>query len=192
MRLESVHRTRGSPQSSWSGSHQNYRSFVHVERSLSIERWKDWFELIALVAVIGSLIAVVAELRQTQTAMQAQAYQARAFNGIEWNMELARDESLRSMQAQLDSDDFSPATLSQSELSLAKCLMTITRIDLDNEHFQYQSGLLDPGFYDGETVKWIKHAAPIWRELGDLSPRPEFRAEVDRILADDSTTVPEQ
>ncbi len=150
------------------------------------------FELIALVAVIGSLIAVVVELRQTQTAMQAQAYQARAFNGIEWNMELARDESLRSMQAQLDSDDFSPATLSQSELSLAKRLMTITRIDLDNEHFQYQRGLLDPGFYDGETVNWIKHAAPIWRELGDLSPRPEFRAEVDRILADDSTTVPEQ
>jgi len=42
-------------------------------------------------------------------------------------MELARDESLRSMQAQLDSGDFDPATLSQSELSLAKHLMTITR-----------------------------------------------------------------
>ena len=159
---------------------------------MSVERWKDWFELIALVAVIGSLIAVVLELRQTQTAMQAQAYQARAFDGIEWNMELAKDESLRSMQARLDSTDFDPATLSQSELSLAKRLMTIVRIDLDNEHFQYQSGLLDPGFYHGETVIWIKHAAPIWRELGDMSPRPEFRAEVDRILADDSIVVPEQ
>jgi len=110
---------------------------------MSIERWKDRFELIALVAVIGSLIAVVVELRQTQTTMQAEAYQARAFNGIEWNMELAKDESLRSMQARLDSADFDPATLSQSEISLAKHLMTITRIDLDNEHFQYQSGLLD-------------------------------------------------
>lgn len=159
---------------------------------MSIERWKDGFELIALVAVIGSLIAVVVELRQTQTAMQAQAYQARAFDGIEWNMELAKDESLRSMQARLDSADFDPATLSQSELSLAKRLMTIVRIDLDNEHFQYQSGLLDPGFYHGETVNWIKHAAPIWRSLGDISPRPEFRAEVDRILADDSIIVPEQ
>jgi hypothetical protein len=159
---------------------------------MSIDRWKDWFELIALVAVIGSLIAVVVELRQTQTAMRAQAYQARAFDGIEWNMELAKDESLRSMQARLDSADFDPATLSQSELSLAKRLMTIVRIDLDNEHFQYQSGLLDPGFYYGETVNWIKHAAPIWRALGDISPRPEFRAEVDRILADDSIIVPEQ
>ena len=159
---------------------------------MSIEKWKDWFELIALVAVVGSLIAVVVELRQTQTAMQAQAYQARAFDGIEWNMELAKDESLRSMQARLDSTDFDPATLNPSELALAKRLMTIVRIDLDNEHFQYQSGLLDVGFYHGETVNWIKHAAPIWRELGDMSPRPEFKAEVDRILADDSIIVPEQ
>jgi len=165
---------------------------LHLERSMSIERWKDRFELTALVAVVGSLIAVVIELRQTQTAMQAQAYQARAFNGIEWNMELAKDESLRSMQARLNSVDFDPATLSQSELSLAKHLMTITRIDLDNEHFQYQSGLLDPGFYHGETVNWIRQAAPIWRGLGGKSPRPDFRAEVDRILATDSTVVPEQ
>lgn len=32
---------------------------------MSIERWKGWFELIALVAVVGSLLAVVVELRQT-------------------------------------------------------------------------------------------------------------------------------
>ena len=29
---------------------------------MSIESWKDWFELIALVAVIGSLLAVIMEL----------------------------------------------------------------------------------------------------------------------------------
>lgn len=158
---------------------------------MSIEKFRDWFELIALVAVVGSLIAVVVELRQTQTAMQANAYQARAFNGIEYNWEFAKDESLRTMQEYLYSDEFDPSTLNDSELSLAKNLMTIIRIDLDNEHFQYQSGLLDPGFYHGETVHWIKVAAPIWRSLGDVSPRPGFKAEVDRILADESIRVPE-
>jgi len=107
-------------------------------------------------------------------------------------MELAKDESLRSMQARLVGADFDPATLSQSEFTLAKHLMAITRIDLDNEHFQYQSGLLDPGFYRGETVRWIKNAAPIWRELGGMSPKPAFEAEVDRILAIESTIVLEQ
>ncbi len=155
---------------------------------MTIERWKDWFELIALVAVVGSLIAVVMELQQTQTAMRAQAYQARAFNGIEWNFELAKDEALRSMQARLDDSGFDPATLNESEFTLAKRLMTIVRIDLDNEHFQFQSGFLDSGFYYGETVNWIKDAAPKWRALGMLSPRPAFRAEVDRILADESLT----
>ena len=87
---------------------------------------------------------------------------------------------------------FCPATFGESELLLAKHLMTIVRIDLDNEYFQYQSGLLDPGFYYGETVNWIKHAAPIWRQVGDMSARPAFRAEVDRILADDSIVVPTQ
>jgi hypothetical protein len=159
---------------------------------MSIEKWKDWFELTALVAVVGSLIAVVVELRQTQTAMRAQAYQARAFDGMDWNMDLAKDESIRSMQARLESTDFDPATLSQSELAIAERLMTIVRIDLDNEHFQYQSGLLDSGFYHGETIYWIKQAAPIWREIGGKEPRPAFRAEVDRILADDSIVVPEQ
>ena len=96
------------------------------------------------------------------------------------------------MQERLYDQDFDPSTLSDSELSLAKNLMTIIRIDLDNEHFQYQSGLLDAGFYNGETVHWIKFAAPIWRRLGDVSPRPDFRAEVDRILADESIVVPEE
>ncbi len=155
---------------------------------MTIERWKDWFELIALVAVVASLIAVVMEIQQTQTAMRAQAYQARAFNGIEWNFELAKDEALRSMQARLDDAGFDPATLNESEFTLAKRLLTIVRIDLDNEHFQFQSGFLDSGFYYGETVNRIKDAAPKWRALGMLSPRPAFRAEVDRILADESLT----
>ena len=158
---------------------------------MSIDKFRDWFELIALVGVVGSLIAVVIELQQTQNAMQAEVYQARAFNGIEYNWELARDETLRNMQERLYDEDFDPSTLSDSELSLARNLMTIIRIDLDNEHFQYQSGLLDPGFYHGETVYWIKYAAPIWRSLGDLAPRPDFKAEVDRILADDTIVVPE-
>ena len=75
---------------------------------MSIEKFRDWFELIALVAVVGSLIAVVVELRQTQTAMQASVYQARAFNGIEYNWELAKDESMRMLQEYLYSEEFDP------------------------------------------------------------------------------------
>jgi hypothetical protein len=47
---------------------------------LKLSNWKDLFELLALVAVIGGLVAVVIELRQTQSALRAQAYQSRALD----------------------------------------------------------------------------------------------------------------
>ena len=76
-----------------------------------------------------------------------------------------------------------------TERSLSRYLMPIDNIDLDNEHFQYQSGLLDPGFYNGETIYWMKSAASVCRAFGDFAPGPEFREEVDSILADDSMVI---
>ncbi len=151
---------------------------------MSIEKWREWFELIALVAVVGSLLAVVLELQQTQAALRAQAYQARAFDGIEWNFELAKDPVMRDMQDRFDDPDFDPNALSPSDWALARRLVTIVRIDLDNEHYQYQSGFLDASFYYGETVERIRNRAPIWRAMDIISPRAEFREEVDRIIAE--------
>jgi hypothetical protein len=151
---------------------------------MTIEKWRDWIELVALIAVVGSLFALVVELRQTQIAMRAQAYQARAFDGIAWNFELSKNDVIRDLQDRLEDPAFDLATLTPTERSIINRLITIVRIDLDNEHFQYQSGFLDPGFYQGETVQRIKGAAPIWRGLGIVSPRPEFKAEVDKILAE--------
>ena len=152
---------------------------------MTLEKWRDWIELIALIAVVGSLLALVLELRQTQTAMRAQAYQARAFDGIAWNLESAKNNVIRELQDKLGDTTFDLETLTPTERSIAVRLINIVRIDLDNEHFQYQSGFLDPGFYHGETVPRIRENAPIWRKFEITSPRPEFRAEVDRILRED-------
>ena len=154
-------------------------------------RWKDVAELLAMVAVIVSLAAIAFELRQTQTALQVQAYQARAFDGIEINFELARNPEFERITELMGAPDFDPSTLSKEEQTLAERLISVTRIDLDNEHYQYQRGFLDPGFYLGETVPRIKRHAPIWRKLGHGEPRPDFREEVDRILADPSIGLEE-
>ncbi len=151
---------------------------------MTINKWRDWIEFVALVAVVLSLTALVYELRQTQTAMRAQAYQARAFDGIAWNFELAKDEALRTMQERLQQPGFDPNELSPGEYSLAERLITIVRIDLDNEHYQFESGTLDPSFYYGETVNRIRVEGPVWRAMGIISPRTRFKAEVDRILAE--------
>ena len=151
---------------------------------MNIAKWKDLAELVALVAVVGSLLAVVIELRQTQGALQAQAYQSRAFDGIATNLALAQNDELARVEELIYSPDIDPAALSAEERRKVSRILNVIRIDLDNEHFQYEKGFLDPGFYHGESVEWIRVAAPVWRAFGQVEPRPDFREEVERILAE--------
>ena len=151
---------------------------------MNVAKWKDLAEIIALVAVVLSLVAVVIELRQTQAALQAEAYQSRALDGIATNLALAENDELSRLEELIYSADFDPAELSPEERRKLARILNVIRIDLDNEHYQYQKGLLDPGFYYGESVEWIRIAAPVWRAFGQIEPRPDFRTEVDRILAE--------
>jgi hypothetical protein len=134
--------------------------------------------------VVGSLIAVAVELRQTQSSLRAQAYQSRAFDGFATNLAMAQDKESARLSELVCEPGFDAARLSMEEHRTVVHLPAITGIDLDNEHYQFQKGLLDPGFYHGKTVEWIRAAAPIWRAPGEIEPRPDFREEVDRILAE--------
>ena len=151
---------------------------------MQIEKWKDGAELIALAAVVLTLIAVAVELRQTQTALQAQAYQSRAFDAIEWNFSVQTIPGAREMIDRMYADDFEAASLTAEELRLAITLMATVYIDVDNEHYQYTQGFLDEEFFEAETVVRIRESAPIWRALGLVERRPAFQDAVNRILAD--------
>ena len=146
---------------------------------MTIRKWRDVAELIALVAVVGSLIAVVIELRQTQDALQAQTYQDRAFDAIDWHMDLAKNPQLNILD-----DDFDWENLTRTEYAIALNLLYATMIDFDNEHYQYQHGFLDDDFYHGDTVEGIVRMGPVWRKFGLRESRREFRVEVDRILSE--------
>ncbi|MDX1481146.1 MAG: hypothetical protein R3315_05690 [Woeseiaceae bacterium] len=148
---------------------------------MSVQKWKDSAELVALVAVIGSLLAVVIELRQTQAALQAQTYQERAFDAIDFHLQIAANPVLSI--ARLEAADFDFASLSPIEQEAAESLITAIMIDADNEHYQYQRGFLDEDFYIADTVETIVRFAPVWRRFGIRESRPEFRAEVDRVLS---------
>ena len=81
---------------------------------MKFSNWKEIAELLTLMAVVGGLIAVVAELRQTQAALSAQAYQARAFNAMESNWTILGDRELQALVMQFqtgatDLDSLDPA-----------------------------------------------------------------------------------
>ena len=147
---------------------------------MTIQKWKDIAELIALVAIVGSLIAVVIELQQTQAALQAQTYQDRAFDAIDWHMDVAINPQL----GIVFDDDIDPANLTPTEHTILLNLMYTTMIDADNEHYQYQRGFIDDEFYYGDTTQTIAILGPVWRKFGIREPRPVFRDEVDRILSE--------
>ena len=147
---------------------------------MTIQKWKDVAELIALVAVVGSLIALVIELRQTQDALQAQTYQDRAFDQIDLNLDQAKNPQLTI----IFQDDFDRENLTRTEFTVAINMLNVKMIDADNEHYQYQRGFLDEEFYYGNTVRGIMRWGPIWRDFGIQEPRREFRVEVDRILSE--------
>jgi len=153
---------------------------------MKISRWKDTAELIALVAVIGGLIAVVIELRQTQSALSAQAYQSRALDVIaQMRFSSVNPEQgllIRKFYSnELDIESATPIERSQIVSHLYR-----RRTDLDNEHYHFQNGFLDPDFYRTTTEREIKAFAPLWRALEIAEPRQKFSEEVDRILADPS------
>jgi hypothetical protein len=146
--------------------------------------WKEYAEIIALIAVVGGLLAVVFELRQTQSALRAQAYQTRALDAIS----ATRERGVNPKPAMLFDSYFDGSltidNASPEELSQLRNLFFTRRTDLDNEHYQYQNGFLDPDFYETTTKREIKAFAPHWRAFGILEPRQQFTEEVDRILAD--------
>jgi hypothetical protein len=153
---------------------------------MKISSWKETAELLALVAVIGGLIAVVMELRQTQTALRAQAYQSRALDVIAAKRVSSANPELDLLIRKINSKELDIESATPEERSQIGSHFYMRRTDLDNEHYQFQNGFLDPDFYRTTTEREIKAFAPIWRALGIAEPRQQFTEEVDKILADPS------
>ena len=156
---------------------------------MTTTKWKDIAEIVALFAVVASLVAVVVELRQTQAALKAQAYQSRSFQAFDVHIEMAQLPELDALFERSLAVDFDPSTLTDIERTQLERLYYAIRTDVDNEFYQYQHGFLDPGFYERATVSDIKIFAPVWRRLGIDELTEDFRREVDRVLAD-TTIVP--
>ena len=155
------------------------------------DRLNRWFTLGANFGVIAGLIFLGLEIRQAQMAMQSQAFQARALDAISWSLDMAKEADLGRLHILIESGTLDPDSLSESDRQIAYFLLDGARLDTDNEHYQYQNGFLDSGFYNGVTVPMIRHYAPIWREFGVREGRPDFRVEVDRILKETRPSLTE-
>ena len=151
---------------------------------MKLSGWKDIAEIVALAAVVGGLIAFDIELKQTQSALRAQAYQTRALEVISAMREYSANPELEILLRDFLENKLTVETASPKELSQLRSHFYFRRTDLDNEHYQFQNGFLDPDFYHTTTEPEIKAFAPYWRAFEIPEPRQQFAQEVERILSD--------
>ena len=157
------------------------------------KNWKDIAELIGIAAIVASMGAVAYELRQTQEALIASTYQARAFDAIAESITVSDSDYLLPILVATDHAENSDAVTALSAVDRGRLFhwLRARMIDWDNEYFQYQHGYLDNDFFETTTVRAIKDWAPRWRALGLRETRSGFTAFVDELLAESPATPQE-
>ena len=125
----------------------------------------DWFQAIGMASVVGSLIFVGLQLKQSQEIAIAAQYQARldAASG-HYTAILQSDPGLRvigtDIMAEIASDDAAPpefkawaASQPVEELAFRAIGATILLKSHDNVYFQYQSGFLSEEAWEALRVQ---------------------------------------
>ena len=147
------------------------------------ERWRFIAEMVGITAVVASLIAVAIELRQTQSAIVANTYQARAYEAIDRNFQLAESQVIGPIIVKVQADPSMIDALTDDERWRLRAVVRGMRIDADNEYYQYQQGFLDEEYFESALKPRIARQARFWRSLGIEERRPSFKKFVDEQLA---------
>ena len=147
--------------------------------------WNDVVETAGIAAILVSLIIIVMELRQTQSALIASTYQSRALDAVRVEGANADSEVLGPLLARVNLDDpESLATLNELERFRIRRYLLSRLIDLDNEYYQYQKGFLDDEYFESWFKVQLKRNARAWRSIGLTEMRPSFKQFVDQLLAE--------
>jgi uncharacterized metal-binding protein len=83
--------------------------------------WKDIAELIGILAIVASLVSVAFQLQQTQLALIAATYQARAFDAIAEGLYVADSEHLLPILVQTDHGENFDERISQNMGAAMAC-----------------------------------------------------------------------
>jgi hypothetical protein len=133
-----------------------------IERGEVMKKWNahDWFQLIGMASVVGSLIFVGLQLKQSQQIAIAAQYQARvdAASG-HYTAILQSDAGLRVIGKDVLADMLSDETIPPEikawaksqpveELAFRAVAATLFLKGHDNVHFQYQSGFISEESWD--------------------------------------------
>ena len=147
-------------------------------------------EFVGAIAVVATLVYLAMQVRHSKEAMEAntrsldegrrlalaQAYENRTVTLLD-NLRDIRDSRHVELFATADSDR--PEDQIRTRLWLRWWANY-----LDNVYYQYQQGFIDEEYYQSQFQNSVRNFAPRWRAVRVNEPRPSFRQEVERILAE--------
>jgi hypothetical protein len=153
---------------------------------MNADRVNRWLSLAANAGVIGGMVLLAVEIRETRNAVVGATYQARALS-------LADEQNFLS-----DTEFVAPAVLAYGE-SGAESLSSTERLRLtytsraayfrlDGTFYQYELGLLPEEYYEKVFANEMRLWVPRWVDLGmyeDMqqqgSVRPAFLEEMRKF-----------
>jgi hypothetical protein len=155
-------------------------------------------EFVGSIAVVITLIYLAIQVKlntesidENKRALVSQTFQARASDLQTILLTSAYSDGLSDViskvaepgRAMMVSDLDKLSTLTPSELTRYTQFVLANRTRIENIFFQYQHG-----FIDDEQYQMIKQAItmmhPTWKALGLTHGRASFRAEIDRLVGE--------
>jgi len=140
------------------------------------------------VLIAISLVFVIVELNQNQENlekqllfMEAQAFQARTDSAFAINTLIASNPEFAELLARLEATGFDEENFSKEERDTLFYLVSARKVVVENTHFQAEIGLVPKSFWNTVGVNAIHRTGKAFLEMG-ISLRPEFAAEIDRVL----------
>ena len=144
----------------------------------------DWMQVIGIFAVVGSLVFVGLQMKQTQEIALASAYQDRATSSIERIVARASSPEYTSAMAKLDRGDYDSIS-PEERVSLAEFLRAYL-VMVENHHYQYQSGFLPEDHWLRNVIEMkCVFSIPFNRGLiNGWQFRASFQSVLDEIIVD--------
>ena len=156
-------------------------------------------ELLGSIAVLATLVYLSVQIRQNTLSMNenkklalAQTYQMRA-DALQMMLVHAADSEhigpiiMELTDAGYPEDIDALDGLSKEQRQRFRLWQIAQQTHWDNMFFQYQQGFIDEEYYRDSFRERVRRLAPTWTALNLVGTRQTFNAEIDSIMAGDST-----
>jgi hypothetical protein len=155
-----------------------------MERWVDSDKLNDWMQIVGLFALVGSLIFIGLQMKQTQEIALSTAYQARVAAAMEMNMAIAANPSAMAAMRKPQTGGLEAVT--EEEGWAGEALIRSVLLSFDNVHYQFEKGFLDRGAWDAARVDLKSFVGRVFArpyvETRLSTLRPSYRDELSEIL----------